>query len=183
MASLLAARADTAAELTRVATAIPMLRDFRQSDVAHVDRVALTAFAEFRSAYSDWSAMSAAVSATSALASVGELIVAELDGALVGAVAYIAPGRPKPDFFDASWPIVRMLVVDPDFRGRGVGRALLEECLNRARRDGSAVLGLHTSPIMTTALSMYRKMGFKKQRDAPAIYGVPSAVYVMRLER
>jgi hypothetical protein len=36
---------------------------------------------------------------------------------------------------------------------------------------------------MTAALSMYRKMGFKLQRDAPAIYGVPSAVYLMRLER
>ena len=166
-----------------MATAIPMVRDFRQSDAAHVDRVALTAFFEFRSAYSDWSAMSAAVSAMSALASVGELVVAEVNGALVGAVAYIAPGRPKPDFFDASWPIVRMLVVDPGFRGRGVGRALMEDCLNRARRDGSVVLGLHTSPIMTAALSMYRKMGFKLQRDAPAIYGVPSAVYLMRFER
>jgi ribosomal protein S18 acetylase RimI-like enzyme len=59
----------------------------------------------------------------------------------------------------------------------------MQECLNRARRDGSAVLGLHTSPIMTTALSMYRKLGFRLQRDAPAIYGVPSAVYLMRLER
>jgi ribosomal protein S18 acetylase RimI-like enzyme len=166
-----------------MAITTPRLRDFRPSDAAHVNCVAGAAFAEFRAAYSDWAAMSAAVSAMSRLACVGELIVAEVsDGALVGAVAYIAPDRPKPDFFDASWPIVRMLVVDPAFRGRGVGRALMEECLNRARRDGSAVLGLHTSPIMTTALSMYRKMGFRLQRDAPAIYGVPSAVYLMRLE-
>jgi GNAT superfamily N-acetyltransferase len=127
--------------------------------------------------------MAAAVSAMSRLASVGELIVAEVDGALVGAVAYFASERPKPDFFDANWPIVRMLVVDPAFRGRGVGRALMEECLNRARRDGSAVLGLHASPIMTTALSMYRNMGFRLQRDAPAIHGVPSAVYLTRLRR
>jgi len=166
-----------------MAIATPRLRDFRPSDAAHVNRVARAAFAEFRAAYSDWAAMSAAVSAMSRLTSVGELIVAEVDGALVGAVAYIAPDRPKPDFFDASWPIVRMLVVDPGFRGRGVGRALMQECLNRARRDGSAVLGLHTSPIMPTALSMYRKLGFRLQRDAPAIYGVPSAVYLMRLER
>jgi ribosomal protein S18 acetylase RimI-like enzyme len=74
-----------------------------------------------------------------------------------------------------------MLVVDPAARGRGVGRALMEECCRRARRDGSRVLALHTSPIMTAALAMYRKMGFVFQRDAPPISGVPSAVYLLGL--
>jgi putative SOS response-associated peptidase YedK len=59
-----------------------------------------------------------------------------------------APNRPKAPFFEPDWPIVRMLVVDPAARGRGVGRALMDECCRRARRDGSRVLALHTSPIM-----------------------------------
>jgi ribosomal protein S18 acetylase RimI-like enzyme len=74
-----------------------------------------------------------------------------------------------------------MLVVDPAQRGKGVGRALTDECLRRARRDGASVIALHTSPIMTVALSMYLRMGFERLRDAPPIYGVPYAVYLKAL--
>ena len=57
----------------------------------------------------------------------------------------------------------------------------MEEYCRRARRDGSHVLALHTSPIMTAALAMYREIGFVFQRDAPPISGVPSAVYLLGL--
>jgi ribosomal protein S18 acetylase RimI-like enzyme len=53
-----------------------------------------------------------------------------------------------------------LLVVDTASRGKGVGCALLDECCRRARHDGSRVLALHTSPIMTAALAIYRDMGF-----------------------
>ena len=161
----------------------PVLRDFCDADAAAVRQLALAGFEEFRDAYSDWPAMSASISQMPALAKAGELIVAELDGKLVGAVTYVAPSRPKADFFDATWPIIRMLVVDPAARGKGVGRALMAESCCRAKRDGAHVLALHTSPIMTAALAMYRAIGFRFQRNAPEIYGVPSAVYLMQLAR
>ena len=84
--------------------------------------------------------------------------------------------------FDQSWPIIRMLVVDPASRGAGVGRALTEECISRARRDGSRVIALHSSPIMTVALPIYLRMGFQLVQDAPPIYGVPYAVYLNYLD-
>ena len=34
---------------------------------------------------------------------------------------------------------------------------------------------------MTVALPMYLRMGFEWHRDAPAVYGVPYAVYLKRL--
>jgi ribosomal protein S18 acetylase RimI-like enzyme len=154
------------------------LRDFREADAVHVNRVALAAFDQFRSAYSDWSAMASAIGRMSDLADGGEIIVAELDERIIGAVAYIPPGRPKAAYFDRSWPIVRMLVVDPACRGLGAGLALTEECMRRARRDGSRVIALHSSPIMTVALAMYIRMGFRLLHDAPAIHGVPYAVYL-----
>jgi len=157
------------------------VRDYRETDASHVDRVALVAFAQFSSQYSDWPAMAAAVGQMSALASAGEIVVAEHEGRIVGAVAYIPPGRPKATYFQQSWPIMRMLVVEPSAKGNGLGRALTDECLRRARRDVSPVIALHTRPIMTIALPMYIRMGFKLQHEAPSIYGVPYAVYLLRL--
>ena len=169
----------------RKAASFPMfsyaLRAFRDGDAAKVDELALAAFDQFRLQYSDWPAMASAIGRMSVLADTGEIIAAERDERIIGAVAYIAAGRPKAAYFDRSWPIIRMLVVDPASRGSGVGRALTEECMNRARRDGSRVIALHTSPIMTVALPMYLRMGFRLAQVAPPIYGVPYAVYLKHL--
>jgi len=74
-----------------------------------------------------------------------------------------------------------MLVVDPAFRGKGIGQALSDACIARARRDGAPIIALHTSPIMSVALPMYLKMGFTKAYDAPPIFGVAYAVYTKAL--
>jgi len=159
----------------------PLLREFREADAAALQRVALAAFQQFEARYTDWPAVAAAISRMPNLAETGEIIVAEGDGRIVGGVAYIPAGKPKADYFDRSWPIIRMLVVDPAARALGIGRALTQECVRRARRDGSPIIGLHTTPIMTVALPMYLRMGFTHRRDVPPIYGVPYAVYTMEL--
>ena len=157
------------------------LRDFHAADAPQVNRLALAAFEQFKTHYSDWPAMAAGVARMAVLSEDGEIILAEHDDKIVGAVVYVPPGRPKPSCFETGWPIIRMLVVDPDHRGLGAGRGLTEACLARARRDGSPVIALHTSPFMTVALSMYIGMGFERLREGPAIFGVPSAVYLKRL--
>jgi hypothetical protein len=43
------------------------------------------------------------------------------------------------------------------------------------------MIALHTSPIMTVALSMYLRMGFARLRDAPRYLGVDYAVYAKAL--
>ena len=125
--------------------------------------------------------MLAGLSKTSALSASGEIIIAELEDKFAGAVAYFGPNSQKASFFDQRWPIIRMLVVDPAFRGKGIGRVLSNECIARAKRDGSPVIALHTSPIMSIALPMYMKMGFVKAYDAPPIFGVTYAVYTKAL--
>lgn len=91
-----------------------------------------------------------------------ERIVAEREGRMVGAVhlyppAYDAYGGLAES---APWPELRMLAVAPEARGLGVGRALVDECVRRARRMGAAELGLHTSRSMAVAMRMYEQMGF-----------------------
>jgi ribosomal protein S18 acetylase RimI-like enzyme len=160
-----------------------VIRDFAAADAAAVNAVALAAFEQYRGEYQDWPAFSAFVGAMADLAESGELIVAEIDGRIAGAVAYFEPRAAKPALFDPDWPVIRMLVVDPAARGRGVGRMLTEECIRRARRDGAEVIALHTSPIMQVALALYLRSGFVPLRDSPPIFGVPYRIYLKRLQR
>ena len=157
------------------------IRDYQSSDAEDLNRVAVSAFDQFRDQYQDWPAMRAGLSKTSALSATGEIIVGEFQNQIAGAVAYFGPNSQKAPFFDQRWPVIRMLVVDPSFRGNGLGRALSMECIARAKRDGSPVIALHTSPIMTVALPMYLRMGFVKAYDAPPIFGVAYAVYTKAL--
>jgi ribosomal protein S18 acetylase RimI-like enzyme len=159
-----------------------LIRPYLPSDAEAVNAAALAAFAQYRGVYSDWDALERGVGAMASLAQTGEIVVAEAEGAVVGAVAYIGPGQlPRADFFEPEWPIIRMLVVDPAARGQGVGRALTQACLRLARRDGAEAIALHTSPAMEVALALYLRMGFKLLRRVPDRFGVPYAVYLKRL--
>ncbi|MBS4096920.1 MAG: GNAT family N-acetyltransferase [Sulfuricella sp.] len=161
---------------------MPIIRDFQQSDAPQVNALALRAFEQFKDAYDDWPGFRAKIANMSSLAGVGEITVAEVDGQIVGAVAYVGPNAPKAAFFRPEWPIMRMLVVAPSFRGLGLGRALAEECLRRAKRDGASAFALHTSELMQVALPMYQRMGFKWASSAPAIHGVEYGVYLKELD-
>ena len=157
------------------------IRDFESADAENLNRIAVSAFGQFRNHYRDWPAMLAGFSKTSDLIATGEVIIAELQDEFAGAVAYFGPNSQKAPFFDQRWPIIRMLVVDPAFRGKGIGRVLSNQCIARAKRDRSPIIALHTSPIMSVALPMYLKMGFVKAYDAPPIFGVAYAVYTKAL--
>jgi GNAT superfamily N-acetyltransferase len=158
-----------------------ILRDFRPSDASTVNELAVRAFDQYREMYSDWPSFRARLQNMSGIAEHAELIVAELDGRLAGAVGYVAPHKPKADIFRPEWPIMRMLVVHPAARGQGIGKMLAQECIGRARRDGAREMALHTSRIMDVALPMYLRMGFQWHSSVPDIHGVPYALYTLAL--
>lgn len=159
-----------------------ILRTYRETDREQVDALAVAAFAQYSRHYDDWPGFSKKISQMSKLTESAEMIVAEIDGKVVGAVVYVKPNQPKADFFKAEWAVIRMLVVSPDARGQGIGRALTEMCLQYAKRDGVKTVALHTSGIMRVALAMYLKMGFVFHVSAPDIHGVKYGVYVKNLK-
>jgi len=92
-----------------------------------------------------------------------ELIVAVLNGRLVGAVTlFLKPSLSPQSRWPADWAGVRLLAVHPDFRNRGIGRALMDECIRRCREQGIRTIGLNTTAFMEAALRMYEGMGFKR---------------------
>jgi len=157
------------------------LQDFETKYSASLNLLALEAFGEFQEKYNDWVGFSQRIGDMASLAQHSEIIVAIQDNELVGAVAYVAPGQPKSEIFSTDWAVLRMLVVAPQNRGQGIGKALTQECIKRALRDKAPHIALHTSSIMKVALPMYLRLGFVKQKEVANIYGVPYAVYTKSL--
>ena len=153
-----------------------ILRDYQPSDADQVNSIAVEAFEQFKGKYSNWDEFIQRVGQMSNLSKTVEIVVAELKGNIVGAVGYVGPNAPK-SIFPIEIPCIRMLVVDPQARGLGIGRSLTQECINRAQRDHAPKIGLHTSPIMDVALPLYLRMGFVKEADIDPIRGVPYAIY------
>ncbi len=66
---------------------------------------------------------------------------------------------------------MKRLFVRPDFRGKGLGKALAESIVSEARQMGYACVRLDTLPgKMELAIAMYRSLGF---REVEAYYHNP----------
>jgi ribosomal protein S18 acetylase RimI-like enzyme len=74
------------------------------------------------------------------------------------------------------------LGVAPNARGRGLGRALTEECIRRARADGARTIGLATRDVMAAARAMYESLGFRYVRTVDR-GGSTFLTYVLDLTR
>ncbi|HEY0720682.1 MAG TPA: GNAT family N-acetyltransferase [Gammaproteobacteria bacterium] len=146
-----------------------------------MNELAGSAFEQYANEFDDWEGFRQKIQQMSKLAATAEIIVAEVGSKIVGAAVYVGPHRSKAEFFKPEWAVMRMLVVSPAARGQGIGRALTEACLHRARRDRCEILALHTSNIMAVALAMYLKMGFAFYSAAPDIHGVKYGVYTTRV--
>lgn len=60
---------------------------------------------------------------------------------------------------------IRLLCVDPESRGMGVGKALTDACIQLAKDHGHSQVILHTTQAMQVAWRMYLKMGFERSAD------------------
>jgi GNAT superfamily N-acetyltransferase len=59
----------------------------------------------------------------------------------------------------------RLLAVDPDTRGKGLGKLLTEACIQLAKDEKQNQLIIHTTEAMQVAWKMYEKMGFNRSKD------------------
>ncbi len=157
------------------------LRAYRAGDSAIVDQIAIAAFSEFNENDGEWPTRERTPQRASSLATAGEMIVASMQDDIAGCVTYVSPGLEKQEWFDREWAVIRMLAVRPECRGLGVGKALTEECVRRARRDGAAIIALHTSRLLHVAVAMYERMGFSFLRESNTHGGVSYGIWVKPL--
>jgi GNAT superfamily N-acetyltransferase len=82
----------------------------------------------------------------------GDILVADLDGAIVGCAMYYPIN-------DTTCEIKRVYVTDAA-RGHGVGRTLMQTGMERARADGYDRMVLDTIVGLTEAITLYGRLGF-----------------------
>lgn len=158
------------------------IRRYLPTDKLAVDQVVRDAWMVLSRAMPGWRELAPKLGALTVNADQIEIAVAELDNVIVGAVGYVAPHRPKPEFFAPEWPTIRFMSVVPAARGHGIGQALLDQCIRCATRDSAKLIALHTTPIMETAQHLYRRAGFEVVRQLPDQYGVPYVLMTKQLD-
>ena len=151
---------DTPSQVIEVRTAA-------ERDLTTVRRIVTAAYAEFESwlTPANWARMTGNIAKVIEPDAPGLLRVAQLGDQLAGTVTYLPPGPKDYQRVPPEWAVIRVLGVDPALRGRGVARALTEDCLTLARVDHAPAVGLHTAEMMIAARALYKGAGFLHQHD------------------
>ncbi len=85
----------------------------------------------------------------------GAILMAELDGEAVGTVGLV-PGHDE-----GTLELIKMSARS-DVQGKGIGRALMDAAVGKARDMGASAIWLETNTKLAAALALYRKSGFRE---------------------
>jgi GNAT superfamily N-acetyltransferase len=159
------------------------IRNADVCDQEAIRDVTLSAYEEYAAKMPPdaWEEYRANIVSTLADVKPAEQIVAEQSGRVVGSVLLYPAGTfvhvPDDAPIVLEFPEVRLLAVAPKARGQGIGTALMQECIRRARVAGVPILTLHTTDMMEVGMRMYERLGFQR---APEIDFYPAENVVVK---
>jgi GNAT superfamily N-acetyltransferase len=141
-----------------------LIRDLRSGD--SLDELTVIIHAAYKRLGDlglNYTAVDQDASVTRARAELGQCLVAEIEGRLVGTVTWYGPGgggacdwyrRPEVAAFG-------QLAVNPDHQGRGIGSNLIAEVERRARQAGAFELALDTAEPAQHLVDYYARLGYR----------------------
>lgn len=146
------------------------VRGIRLAEVERVGRFTLAAYDRFGSIEGPYREFLA--DPRHRLDACTALLVAECDGEVAGTVTYVEPGDgewegpPEPSG-DCGF---RVLAVDPDVQGRGIGPRLVAACRELAGERGRHRMVISSMAWMTRAHRMYERAGFVRRPDLDVMF-------------
>lgn len=156
-------------------------RTANASDAPNIVQLTVSAYHDYKAvlAPADWSKMQTNLANERLyvdLLAKAAAFVCEWDNQLAGAIFLVPKGNPT-TIFPADWSYIRLLGVDPKYRGLGIGRKLTQLCVQHAQATNEIGVALHTSEFMHAARKMYEALGFKQAKELAPLYGVRYWLY------
>src|SRR5262249_42797586 len=71
---------------------------------------------------------------------------------------------------------IKRMYVEPEYRGRGLGRRVLGDLEARARRDDYAAVRLETGTAQPEAIHLYESAGYRRIESYGVYQGTPRSV-------
>ncbi len=147
-----------------------VVRDAKETDLVLIKSIRWEAYQEHESKVpaEHWAVLSNSFDQDYSLTEGVQQMVAEVDGEVVGTVV-LFPGKmvAYKDLTSKAleYPELRMLAVSSNCRGKGVAKALVQECIHRSKKQGYHAMGLHTADFMENAIHLYKSLGFQRMKE------------------
>ncbi|UOR14161.1 GNAT family N-acetyltransferase [Halobacillus amylolyticus] len=144
-----------------------IIRDVLESELEYIKNLRLDAYNEHEQKVprDHWNVLKQQILTEEDLQSNVDQLVAEVEGEIVGTVVLFPP---KTELYtgllddELDYPEIRKLAVSSKFRGKGVAKAMISECIRRTKNRGFRSIGLHTADFMENAVKLYEGLGFER---------------------
>src|SRR5258706_859362 len=122
------------------------------NDKEQLQNLGLISYGQFKSVLTEenWNKLNSVLvtqNLYSDLLKISKCFVCENESKIIG-MAYLIPKGNPTEIFQADWSYIRMVGVNPNFAGNGIGKYLTQMCIDFAKSTNENVIALHTSAIM-----------------------------------
>jgi ribosomal protein S18 acetylase RimI-like enzyme len=99
---------------------------------------------------------------------------------LVGMAFAVWSGK-QDAIYQADWCQLRMVSVDAECAGNGIGKSLTTMAIAAAQQKGEVTMALHTSEVMLAAQAIYKSLGFKCSSELEPRFGWKYWLFIKEL--
>lgn len=144
-----------------------IIDELRVEEKEAVRRLLVESYQQYEDSYTNpnvWNEYLVNIKASVDNPDVDKILVAKSDQIILGTLQLFQSSEKayqKPELQIFS-PIIRLLAVHPQARGRGVAQELIRASRDYAKSQGANTLYLHSSDKMQKAIQLYEWLGFKR---------------------
>jgi len=147
-----------------------LIETLAEQDKEETRKVLLESYEQYQHTFEDlddWHSYYEAIKVSLDNPHIESVLVAKSEDQILGTLQIYgssehAYDRPE---LNIQGPIIRLLGVHPEARGKGIATELLKAGLDYARAQQAPSLYLHTSDKMADAIRLYERLGFQRDFD------------------